>query len=142
MSVAGFVVVTLDLASTAPARRRRRRRLRRRLPKHQEEAVVGLCGGGLRIAQVAARGTECVVTYLTDALLALGHHATFFASADSRTPSGSDAVLDEVFSRAHEFDIVHFHCAFPAKPIVAFRARRMALDYLAIYRRLVGEIRI
>src|SRR5215475_381156 len=75
-------------------------------------------------------GTERVVSYLTEELVALGHDVTLFASGDSITaanlvpcctqalrldPDVSDPVpyymlmLDKVRSRAAEFDVLHFH---------------------------------
>jgi glycosyltransferase involved in cell wall biosynthesis len=94
----------------------------------------------MRIAQVAPLfesvpprlygGTERVVSFLTDALVDLGHEVTLFASADSRTdallvPCCPRALrlegrneqhvslhlleLEEVFRRRRDFDVVHFH---------------------------------
>ena len=93
----------------------------------------------LRIAQIAPLyesvppklygGTERVVAYLTDELVNQGHHVTLFASGDSKTkgrlvPICERALrlynhldplayhilqLQEVFERADEFDILHFH---------------------------------
>ncbi len=94
----------------------------------------------MRIAQIAPLyeavpprfygGTERIVAYLTDALVAMGHEVTLFASGDSRTRAklvhcrdqalrldpelGSDlgahlALLDAVRARAHQFDVLHFH---------------------------------
>ncbi len=76
-------------------------------------------------------GTERVVSYLTEALVAAGHDVTLFASGDSRTSAtlvpGREcairlddtplkspvaahlAMLADVARRAHEFDILHFH---------------------------------
>jgi glycosyltransferase involved in cell wall biosynthesis len=75
-------------------------------------------------------GTERVVSYLTEELVAQGHDVTLFASGDSITaatlepcctqalrlnPAVRDAIpyymlmLDRVRQRAHEFDIIHFH---------------------------------
>jgi glycosyltransferase involved in cell wall biosynthesis len=75
-------------------------------------------------------GTERVVSYLTEELVRLGHHVTLFASGDSQTrarlvpcapralrldASVRDALphlllmLEQVRSRAHEFDVLHFH---------------------------------
>jgi len=76
-------------------------------------------------------GTERVVAHLTDALVALGHDVTLFASAEARTlgrlapvrdqairldpaPFKSDLAahlhqLAEVRHRAAEFDVIHFH---------------------------------
>jgi len=100
-------------------------------------------GGALRIAQVAplaesvppARygGTERVVAYLSEALAALGHQVTLFASADStaavervaccpralRTdPAACEpdlwAVmqLHQLLDDCERFDIVHFHSGY------------------------------
>jgi len=75
-------------------------------------------------------GTERVVSWLTEDLVHRGHQVTLFASGDSRTraemvrvipralrldPSIRDAqpyycmLLDQVFARADEFDVIHFH---------------------------------
>jgi glycosyltransferase involved in cell wall biosynthesis len=94
----------------------------------------------MRIAQIAPLheavppqfygGTERVVSYLTDALVDLGHDVTLFASGDSHTkatleavwpralrldPAIRDAVaphmllLEKVREVAHEFDVLHAH---------------------------------
>jgi glycosyltransferase involved in cell wall biosynthesis len=94
----------------------------------------------MRIAQIAPLheavppkfygGTERVVSYLTDALVDLGHEVTLFASGDSQTKATLDAawpkalrldpsirdanaphavLLEHVRRRAHEFDVLHFH---------------------------------
>jgi glycosyltransferase involved in cell wall biosynthesis len=84
-------------------------------------------------------GTERIVSYLTEELVALGHDVTLFASGDSRTaarlvpgcevalrlnPKVKDplpyhvAMIDEVRRRAHEFDVLHFHCDFLHAPVV------------------------
>lgn len=75
-------------------------------------------------------GTERVVSYLTEALVEAGHDVTLFASGDSVTTADLVAVcerslrtdphrpdwtawhmvmVDEVFERAAEFDVIHFH---------------------------------
>jgi glycosyltransferase involved in cell wall biosynthesis len=76
-------------------------------------------------------GTERIVSYLTEALVDLGHEVTLFASGDSQTsaklvpgrecalrldprPLKSEtaahlSMLAEVRERADEFDIIHFH---------------------------------
>jgi glycosyltransferase involved in cell wall biosynthesis len=74
-------------------------------------------------------GTERVVHFLTEALVDLGHDVTLFASGDSTTsarlvpgtPSAlrlnrcADpiaphvAMMEQVFARAAEFDVLHFH---------------------------------
>jgi glycosyltransferase involved in cell wall biosynthesis len=94
----------------------------------------------MRIAQVAPLaeavppklygGTERIVSYLTEELVALGHEVTLFASGDSLTsarlepmlprairldPSIRDAtaphmlMVQKVLDQAPRFDIVHFH---------------------------------
>jgi glycosyltransferase involved in cell wall biosynthesis len=94
----------------------------------------------MRIAQVAPLiesvppqlygGTERVVSYLTEALVDLGHEVTLFASADSRTrarlvpcapralrldPAVRDPLphtlllIERVRQMAGEFDVLHFH---------------------------------
>src|SRR6202022_3210834 len=94
----------------------------------------------MRIAQIAPLheavppklygGTERVVSYLTEALVDLGHDVTLFASGDSVTsaslevawargvgvdPTVRDALaphmllLEKVRRGAHEFDVLHFH---------------------------------
>jgi glycosyltransferase involved in cell wall biosynthesis len=103
----------------------------------------------MRIAQIAPLaescppalygGTERVVSYLTEELVAQGHDVTLFASGDSVTeaelvacsqralrlwPGGVDALpflmvmLEHVARRAHEFDILHFHIDLLHAPIV------------------------
>jgi len=105
-------------------------------------------GGCMRIAQVAPLfesvppkaygGTERVVSYLTEALIALGHDVTLFASGDSVTsaelvpiverslrldPRRPDwlpwhtMMVDEVFRRADQFDVIHFHVDFLHYPL-------------------------
>jgi len=75
-------------------------------------------------------GTERVVSYLTEELVALGHDVTLFASGDSVTAAKLAAMapqalrldksigdanapvflmLEKVLRRAHEFDVLHFH---------------------------------
>ncbi len=75
-------------------------------------------------------GTERVVSYITEALVELGHDVTLFASGDSHTSAKLDAVwpramrldvsirdrvaphmllMEHVARRAHEFDVLHFH---------------------------------
>ena len=94
----------------------------------------------MRIAQIAPLtesvpprtygGTERVVSYLTEELVAMGHDVTLFASGDSVTagkleaawpcalrfdPTLRDAMapqvllMERVARRAHEFDILHCH---------------------------------
>jgi len=94
----------------------------------------------MRIAQIAPLiesvpprtygGTERVVSYLTEELVARGHDVTLFATGDSRTrarlvacapvglrfdPSCLDAnihhvlAIERFLALAHEFDVAHFH---------------------------------
>jgi glycosyltransferase involved in cell wall biosynthesis len=94
----------------------------------------------MRIAQIAPLheavppalygGTERVVSFLTEELVALGHDVTLFGSGDSRTsatlapawpralrldPAVRDTtaphmlLMEQVLRRAAEFDILHFH---------------------------------
>lgn len=94
----------------------------------------------MRIAQVAPLyesvpprlygGTERVVSWLTERLVALGHEVTLFASGDSVTnarliPACKKALrldpdcvdplphhilmLEDVFEQADDFDLIHFH---------------------------------
>jgi glycosyltransferase involved in cell wall biosynthesis len=94
----------------------------------------------MRIAQIAPLyesvppklygGTERVVSYLTEELVAQGHDVTLFASGDSQTSARLVALRDsalrlddqcqdklachfemlqEVMEQAEEFDVLHFH---------------------------------
>ena len=94
----------------------------------------------MRIAQIAPLheavppklygGTERVVSYLTEELVALGHQVTLFASGDSVTsaclhavwprslrldPAMRDVIaphmlmMEEVRRRVEDFDVLHFH---------------------------------
>jgi glycosyltransferase involved in cell wall biosynthesis len=75
-------------------------------------------------------GTERVISWLTDELVALGHDVVLFASGDSQTSAHLDAcwptalrldgsvrdpnalhmaMLERVCQRAHDFDLLHFH---------------------------------
>jgi glycosyltransferase involved in cell wall biosynthesis len=83
-------------------------------------------------------GTERVVSYLTEELVRQGHEVTLFASGDSVTNArlvaacprslrtDKDCVdhlahqilmLERVFQRAGEFDIVHFHVDYTHFPL-------------------------
>jgi glycosyltransferase involved in cell wall biosynthesis len=94
----------------------------------------------MRIAQIAPLteavppslygGTERVISWLTEELVALGHDVTLFASGDSVTTAKLDPIwpralrldgtvrdpnalhmmmIEQVFRRADEFDLMHFH---------------------------------
>jgi glycosyltransferase involved in cell wall biosynthesis len=102
----------------------------------------------MRIAQVAPLyesvppkfygGTERIVSYLTEELVALGHDVTLFASGDSQTrarlvagcpqslrldPNCIDQLahhllmLEWVVQQANRFDIVHFHLDYLHFPL-------------------------
>jgi glycosyltransferase involved in cell wall biosynthesis len=102
----------------------------------------------MRIAQIAPLyeavppkfygGTERVVSYLTEALVDLGHDVTLFASGDSVTsarheaawpralrldPTVRDAMaphvllMERVRQMAHEFDVLHFHLDYLPFPL-------------------------
>ena len=83
-------------------------------------------------------GTERVVSWLTEKLVSLGHEVTLFASGDSITnaslvPSSGKALrldpqcidpvahhnlmIERVFSRAEEFDLIHFHIDYLHFPL-------------------------
>lgn len=112
---------------------------------------------GLKIAQVAPLyesvppkyygGTERVVSYLTEALVSLGHDVTLYASGDSVTSaklrpicrsalrldaSSIDAHADhvllaeKVLQESGEFDIVHSHIDYGAFPLL----RRMETPHI------------
>jgi glycosyltransferase involved in cell wall biosynthesis len=111
----------------------------------------------LKVAQVAPLyervpprlygGTERIVSYLTEELVALGHDVTLFASGDSLTaarlvPIGDEALrlsshvtdpiaphvlmFEQVAQRAHEFDIIHFHTDYLHFPL----ARRLEVPHV------------
>src|ERR1700761_766431 len=82
-------------------------------------------------------GTERVVSWLTEELVAQGHDVTLFASGDSRTQAElvpivkqglrlegihnslpyNIIMLDQVAARRDEFDVLHFHIDFFHYPI-------------------------
>ncbi|WP_225031003.1 glycosyltransferase family 4 protein [Paraburkholderia sp. XV] len=90
-----------------------------------------------RVPPVAYGGTERVVSWLTEELVARGHELTLFASGDSLTraelvpvcprslrdiedtadPQAFHvAMLEQVVQRSGEFDIVHFHTDYASFP--------------------------
>ncbi|TMQ10585.1 MAG: glycosyltransferase family 4 protein [Deltaproteobacteria bacterium] len=101
----------------------------------------------MRIAQVAPLhesvpprlygGTERIVSYLTEQLVACGHDVTLFASGDSCTSARLIpccprslrlahtvdsvalhlAMTERVARRAHDFDVVHFHIDYLHFPV-------------------------
>ena len=107
----------------------------------------GVASEGMRIAQVAPLfervpphqygGTERVVSYLTEELVARGHAVTLFASGDSitraRLLAGCErslrlhaasvdpvaihlGMLARVYERAKDFDVVHCHIDYLTLP--------------------------
>src|SRR5881275_812966 len=92
-------------------------------------------------------GTERVVSYLTEELVRQGHDVTLFASGDSETKAHLVAacrrslrmdkhcvdrmahhyvMLEHVFQRAAEFDIIHFHVDYLHFPL----SRREAITHV------------
>src|SRR6266513_2314657 len=92
-------------------------------------------------------GTERVVSYLTEELVRQGHEGTLFASGDSVTKAHLVAacrrslrldkhcmdqlahqilMLEHVFQRAGEFDIVHFHIDYLHFPV----SRRQPIPHI------------
>src|SRR4051794_4738530 len=102
----------------------------------------------MRIAQIAPLheavppklygGTERVVSFLTEELVALGHDVTLFASGDSETSARLEAVwpralrldpgvrdtiaphfllMEAVREQASEFDVLHFHMDYWSFPL-------------------------
>jgi glycosyltransferase involved in cell wall biosynthesis len=110
-------------------------------------------------------GTERVVSYLTEELVAQGHQVTLFASGDSVTrarlrpmakrglrldPDCKDALahhivmLDHVMEAAREFDVVHFHIDYLNFPfsrkmrtpsLTTLHGRLDLPDLVPVYRR-------
>lgn len=91
-----------------------------------------------RVPPLYYGGTERIVAYLTDALMALGHQVTLFASGDSVTtaelvPCSKNSLrldktcvdpiphhllmLEKVMARAEEFDVIHFHTDYFHYPL-------------------------
>jgi glycosyltransferase involved in cell wall biosynthesis len=89
-------------------------------------------------------GTERVVSFLTEELVAEGHDVTLFASGDSVTSARLQAVwpralrldpairdpiaphmllMEEVYRRAQEFDVLHFHMDY--WPFSLFQRQRV-----------------
>jgi glycosyltransferase involved in cell wall biosynthesis len=129
----------------------------------------------MRIAQVAPLyesvpprlygGTERVVSYLTEELVAMGHDVTLFASGDSDTEArlvaGSKrslrldgscidtlahhyVLLDMVAEQAEDFDIIHFHTDYLHLPmakllslphVTTLHGRLDCEDLVPLYRR-------
>jgi glycosyltransferase involved in cell wall biosynthesis len=114
-------------------------------------------------------GTERIVSYLTEELVRLGHDVTIFASGDSITsaklapcctralrldPTVRDIIpyfmvmIDKVWERAEEFDVLHFHIDlfhFPlfrplaARTLTTLHGRQDLVDLKPFYSRF-GEM--
>src|SRR5450759_354482 len=108
-------------------------------------------------------GTERIVSYLTEELVALGHDVTLFASGDSITAANLvpcvpkalrlDAsirdpipyymlMLDRVRQRADDFDVLHFHIdqfhfplfrAIAGRTVTTLHGRQDLPDLLPLY---------
>lgn len=109
-------------------------------------------------------GTERIVSFLTEELVAQGHDVTLFASGDSITsatlapvceralrlnPNVRDVIpyymmmLKEVRRRAREFDVLHFHidqfhfplfCDMPERTLTTLHGRQDLPDLQNLYR--------
>lgn len=109
-------------------------------------------------------GTERVVSSLTEALVDLGHDVTLFASGDSVTSARLDPpwpralrldpdirdwvatyhlMLEYVFRRAHNFDVLHFHIDYfpnslfsrqPVPFVTTLHGRLDLAEFAAVYR--------
>ncbi len=133
----------------------------------------------MRIAQVAPLiesvpptlygGTERVVSWLTEELVAEGHEVTLFASGDSVTSARLEAIcpralrldpeckdalphliieIERVFARADDFDIVHFHIDYFHFPmsrrgnlrhLTTLHGRLDLPDLMPLYREFASE---
>jgi len=82
-------------------------------------------------------GIERIVSYLTEELVTLGHDVTLFASGDSLTsarliapckhalrldacqelPAHHLVMFEELYRRAADFDIIHFHTGYQHFPL-------------------------
>jgi glycosyltransferase involved in cell wall biosynthesis len=109
-------------------------------------------------------GTERVVSYLTEELVRLGHDVTLFAAGDSETSAKLVAcapraqrldaslkdplahltlMLEQVRSRAHEYDVLHFHIEslhlplfrpMARKTVTTLHSRLDCAELVALYR--------
>src|SRR5215467_4127168 len=114
----------------------------------------------MRIAQIAPLaesvpptlygGTERIVSWLSEELIALGHEVTLFASGDSKTNArlvpviprairlskprpevfpAYAAQLDAVAKLVADFDIIHFHTDWLHMPLL----ERLGVPYLTTF---------
>ena len=92
----------------------------------------------IAVPPVGYGGTERVVSNLTEALVSRGHDVTLFATGDSQTsaklvPLAKKGIffdpnvewgalhmaeLDYVYSRAHQFDVIHSHLDYLTLPYI------------------------
>jgi glycosyltransferase involved in cell wall biosynthesis len=114
-------------------------------------------------------GTERVVSFLTEELVRRGHDVTLFASGDSRTAARLVAgcpralrldeqvidklahqfvLLERVFARADDFDVIHFHCDYlhypwsrrqPCCRVTTLHGRLDLPDLVPLYREFPDE---
>ena len=126
-------------------------------------------GGKLRIAQISPLteavppklygGTERVISWLTEELVALGHNVTLFASGDSVTGARLEpmwptalrldgsvrdpnalhmSMIEQVARRAKEFDLLHFHLDYYPFSVISRQSTPFLttlhgrLDYLSM----------
>jgi glycosyltransferase involved in cell wall biosynthesis len=110
-------------------------------------------------------GTERVVSYLTEGLIRQGHDVTLFASGDSITSARLISpcptalrfdqtcqdplafimlMLDDLFQRISEFDVVHFHLDYvhlplwkmqPCPAVTTMHGRLDLEQFIPVYRR-------
>ena len=132
----------------------------------------------LRIAQVAPLyesvppkyygGTERIVSYLTEELVAQGHDVTLFASGDSQTTARLVAgcpkslrldancvdqlahhvvMLEHVLQQSDDFDVIHFHLDYLHFPlsrrqsyrhVTTMHGRLDIPDLVPLYREFAG----
>ncbi|MGH7793951.1 MAG: glycosyltransferase family 4 protein [Candidatus Binatia bacterium] len=122
-----------------------------------------------RVPPLLYGGTERVVSYLTEELVRQGHDVTLFASGDSVTQAKLVAcserslrldkrivdplahhflLLEEVFTRAGDFDILHFHIDYLHFPfsrrqntrhLTTLHGRLNMTDLIPLYRKF-GDV--
>src|SRR5689334_17863104 len=107
-----------------------------------------------RVPPISYGGTERIVSYLTEELVAAGHDVTLFASGDSMTnarlispcpqalrlcPDYLECMpynilqLEQVFRHADGFDLIHFHNDYFHFPL---SRRQLAVHVTTLHGRL------
>src|ERR1043166_8654179 len=107
-----------------------------------------------RVPPISYGGTERIVSYLTEELVAAGHDVTLFASGDSITnahlvapcdralrlcPDYLDCMaynflqLEQLMQRADSFDVIHFHIDYFHFP---FSRRKRVSNVTTLHGRL------